>query len=159
MTEHDYWSLTGGLVHEDDRGPMKGGPFYNLPRDNDSDNMAAVLMWNYQLRGPKPLKIDDIDWESDEDRQMLVNCANELQRIELRVPIAVFSSKEQYDSWRNKYLGDNEMPEHWYTEMRIPLNNGPTMFEDQLLFLGNVSSLEEGFEKAKAFLNLQEKEE
>jgi len=162
LSDEDYdWNYVDGAAtpHDDERGPMVGGPWHDYSSDNDSNDVVAVLMNNYYVEGPKRYKVEDIDWDSDEDREMLVDTYNEWLDIHMRVPIAVFSSKEQYDTWRNKYLGDNEMPEHWYTEMRVPLDNGPAFFDCQVPHLGNVDSFEKGIDKLKSLLDLQKKEE
>ena len=162
MNEDDYWTWDedGCTTPHDDEAnvPMSGGPFHKFPQDNDSENAVAVLMHNYPF-GPEKMKVEDIEWDSDKDREMLVDAYNDFIEIHMRVPVAVFSSKEKYETWREKYIGDKEIPENWYTEMRIPLDNGPAMFECQIPHLGVVSSFEEGIEKMKALLDLQKKEE
>jgi len=159
-TEDYDWNWNdwnGASPHEDENGPMQGGPWHDYPRDNDSKEVVAVLMNDYQV-GLPILKVEDVDWDNEEDREELVRHYNEHMKIHMRVPIAVFSSKEQYDTWRNKYLGDSKMPENWYTEMRISLNNGPAIFDCQVPDLGEVKSIEDAFEKFEKFIDFQERE-
>lgn len=142
------------------KGPMQGGPFYDLPRVNDSSNTVAVLMHDYPLgKPPTQLRVEDINWDSEDDRNFLIETYNEWLRIHLRVPIAVFSNKSQYNSWREQVLGNQELPDNWHTEMRVPFDNGPALFDCQVPHLGDVDSFEEGMERVNAFLELQKKEE
>tara|TARA_R110001632_G_scaffold1417_10_gene6251 strand:- start:983 stop:1465 length:483 start_codon:yes stop_codon:yes gene_type:complete len=155
---YDDGIVKGAMTH--DGRPAATGfehPF-NFPYDKKFEDFVTVLMHDGVVPIPK-LKIEDVDWDDEKERQEMVDYHNKWLTIHMRQPVAVFTTEEEYDNWRAKYLGDGEMPENWHTVMQVPIDNGPAMFEDQTPCVGTVGSMEEGIESTIALLKLQEEKQ